>query len=120
MLWLVAAITFVVLRIRSPVDGDITPSPHAPLEEQILQPLVLGSVTGGYILLWAWRLAVAFRGARARLRGRERNATAMRQPLSRRLGWAAVVILLLVIALVVACWPLIIVFIVLNTHEMPH
>lgn len=77
MLWLVAVITFVVLRIQYPEDGDITITPHAPLEEHVLQLLALGGVIGGYILLWAWWLALAFRGARARLRGRERNASAM-------------------------------------------
>lgn len=68
MLWLVAVITVLVLRIQYPVDGAIPPSPHAPLEEQILQPLALGSVVGGYMFLWAWWLAIAIRGTRARLR----------------------------------------------------
>jgi hypothetical protein len=100
MLWLVAVITFVVLRIQYPVDGDITITPHAPPEEHVLQLLALGGVIGGYILLWAWWLALAFRGARARLRGRERNATAMPQPLSQRLGHVAVVILTLIIVVI--------------------
>lgn len=100
MLWLVAVITFVVLRIQYPVDGDITITPHAPLEEHVLQLLALGGVIGGYILLWAWWLALAFRGTRARLRGRERNATAMPQPLSQRLGLVAVVILTLIIVVI--------------------
>ncbi len=98
MLWLVAVITFVVLRIQYPVDGDITISPHAPLEEEILQLLALGSVIGGYIIMWAWLLALAVRGARAQ--DHERNATAMRQPLSQRLGRVAVVILTLIIMVI--------------------
>ncbi len=31
MLWLVAVVTFVVLRIQYPVDSDVTISPHAPV-----------------------------------------------------------------------------------------
>lgn len=100
MLWLVAVITFVVLRIQYPVDGDITITPHAPLEEHVLQILASGGVIGGYILLWAWWLALAFRGARARLRGRERNATAMPQAPSQRLGPVPLVILTLVIVVI--------------------
>lgn len=68
MLWLVAVIAVLVLRIQYPVDGAIPPSPHAPLEEQMLQSLALGSVVGGYIIVWAWWLAIAIRGTRARLR----------------------------------------------------
>jgi len=100
MLWLVAVITVVVLRIQYPVDGDITITPHAPLEEHVLQLLALGGVIGGYILFWAWWLALAFRGARARSRGRERNATAMPQPLSQRLDHVAIVILTLIIVVI--------------------
>ncbi len=122
MLWLVAVISFVVLRIQYPVDGDITISPHAPLEEQILQLLALGSVIGGYIIMWAWWLALAVRGARARSRGHERSATAMRQSLSQRLGRGAVVILSLIIVVVVgATCPFVIIAIFwLLGHEMPH
>lgn len=68
MLWLVAVITVLALRIQYPVGGAIPPSPYAPLEEQMLQPLALGSVFGGYMVLWAWWLAIAIRGTRARLR----------------------------------------------------
>lgn len=101
MLWLVAVIIVVVLRIQYPVDGAIVPSPHAPLEEQILQPLVPGSVIGGYMFLWAWWLAIMFRGARARSRRHERTATAMPQPLLQRLGRVAVAILALIVVLIV-------------------
>ena len=120
MLWLLAAITFVVLRIRYPVGGDITISPHVPLMEHVLQVLALGGVVGGYIIVHVWWFALTIYEARVRSRGHERSATTMRQSLSQRLGRGAVVILLLVITLVVASWPLIIVFIMLNTHEMPH
>src|SRR5262249_18319329 len=37
MLWLLAAISFVVLRLQYPVGGDITISPNVPLMENILQ-----------------------------------------------------------------------------------
>ena len=103
MLWLVAVITFVVIRIQFPAGGDITITPHAPQEEHVLQFLALGGVIGGYILLWAWWLALASRGSPARLRGRERNATAIPQPLSQRLGQVghvAVVILTLMIVVI--------------------
>jgi hypothetical protein len=58
MLWLLAVITFVVLRIRYPVGGDITISPNVPLMEHILQVLALGGVVGGYIIVFAWWLAL--------------------------------------------------------------
>src|SRR5258706_9901636 len=84
MLWLLAAITFVVLRIRYPVGGDITISPHVPLMEHVLQILALGGIIGGYSIVWAWSTALAFYEARARSRGHERHAAAMRQQLSPR------------------------------------
>lgn len=101
MLWLVAVITFVVLRIQYPVDGAITITPHAPVMQHVLQILALGGVAGGYLFLWAWWLAIAFRGARARLRDHERNATAMRQPLWQGPGRVAVIILTLAIVVIV-------------------
>jgi hypothetical protein len=58
MPWLLAVITFVVLRIRYPVGGDITVSPHVPLLEHILQVLALGGVVGGYLIGFAWWLAL--------------------------------------------------------------
>ena len=82
MLWLLAAITFVVLRIRYPVGGDITISPNVPLMEHVLQVLALGAIIGGYIIVWAWSLALAIYEAAVRSRGHERHATAMRQQLS--------------------------------------
>ncbi len=59
MLWLLAVISFVVLRIRYPVGGDITISPNVPLMEHVLQLLALGGVIGGYLIVWAWLLALA-------------------------------------------------------------
>jgi hypothetical protein len=52
-------ITFVVLRIRYPVDGDITISPNVPLMEHVLQILALGGVVGGFYIVFAWWLALA-------------------------------------------------------------
>jgi hypothetical protein len=100
MLWLLAAITFVVLRIRYPVGGDITISPHVPLMEHVLQVLALGGVVGGYIIVWAWWIALAIYEARVRSRGHERHAAAMRQQLSPRRGHTAADIVLLIMALV--------------------
>jgi len=82
MLWLLAAITFVVLRIRDPVGGDITISPHVPLMEHVLQLLALGAIFGGYSIVWAWSLALAIYEARVRSRGHERHAAAIRQQIS--------------------------------------
>src|SRR5712691_3478347 len=89
MLWLLAAITFVVLRIRYPVGGDITISPHVPLMEHVLHVLALGGIIGGYIIVWAWSLALAIYEARVRSRGHERHAAAMQQQLSPRRGHTA-------------------------------
>lgn len=86
MLWLVAAFTFVALRIQYPVGGDITISPNAPLVEHVLQALALGGIIGGYILVWAWRLALALYEAVVGSRGHERHAAVMRQQLSQRRG----------------------------------
>jgi hypothetical protein len=66
MLWLVAAITFVVLRIRYPVGGDITISPNVPLMEHVLQVLALVGIIGGYIIVWAWGFALAVYETRVR------------------------------------------------------
>jgi hypothetical protein len=68
MLWLLAVITFVVLRIRYPVGGDITISPNVPLMEHVLQILASGGVVGGYIIVFAWWLALVIYEAVRRLR----------------------------------------------------
>ncbi len=86
MLWLLAAITFVVLRIRYPVGGDITISPHVPLMEHVLQVLAL----------------VAVYETRVRSRGHERNAAAMWQQLWQPSGHVAWDIVLLIMILVMA------------------
>ena len=82
MLWLLAVITFVVLRLRYPVDGDITISPHVPLMEHVLQVLALGGIIGGHIMVWAWWLAFIIYESRVRSRGHERHAAAVWQQLS--------------------------------------
>lgn len=122
LLWLVAVLSVVVLRIQYPVEGHIVPSPTAPLEEQILQNLVVGSVVGGYILLWAWWLANVVRGSRARSRRKALNATATPQPLWLRLGRLTVVILGLIVMVVVgaACPFAIIGIELLLGHAAPH
>ena len=66
MLWLLAVISFVVLRLRYPVGGDITISPNAPPMEHVLQLLALGGVIGGYLIVWAWLLALAIYEAAVR------------------------------------------------------
>ena len=96
MLWLLAVITFVVLRIRYPVGGDITISPNVPLMEHILQVLALGGVVGGFIIVQAWWLALAIYETRVR------KAPAIWQQLSQRPGNVAVVIALLIMTLFLA------------------
>jgi hypothetical protein len=68
MLWLLAAITFVVLRMRYPVGGDITLSPNVPPMEHVLQILASGGVVGGYIIVFAWWLALSIYQSVRRLR----------------------------------------------------
>ena len=102
MLWLLAAITFVVLRIRYPVGGDITISPNVPLMEHVLQVLALGGVVGGYIIVSAWWFALAVYETRVRSRGHERNAAAMWQQLWQPSGHVAWDIVLLIMILVMA------------------
>jgi hypothetical protein len=97
MLWLLAAISFVVLRIRYPVGGDITISPNVPLMEHVLQVLALGGIIGGHIIWWAWFIAVNIHGAAVRSRGHD---AAMRQQLSQRRGHVAWGIVLLIMTLV--------------------
>jgi len=102
MLWLLAAITFVVLRIRYPVGGDITISPHVPLMEHVLQVLALGGIIGGYIIVSAWWFALAVYETRVRSRGHERHAAAMWQQLWQPSGHVAWDIVLLIMILVMA------------------
>lgn len=101
MLWLLAAISFVVLRIRYPVGGDITISPNVPLLEHVFQLLALGGIIGGYLIVWTSWLALAIYEAVVRSRGHEHNAAAMQQLAPRR-GYVVVVarIVLLIMALV--------------------
>lgn len=123
VLWLVAVVTFVIVRIQYPVDGDITISPpHAPLMQQILQLLGLGSIIGGHMFLWAWWLAIAIRGARARSRNRQRRDTAMRQPLLQGTGGVAIAILapILVVVVGATCPFVLIAIVLLLGHPMPH
>jgi hypothetical protein len=68
MLWLMAVITFVVLRVRYPIDGDITISPPVPLVEHVLQILALIGVVGGFYLVFAWWLALVIYQAMRRQR----------------------------------------------------
>jgi hypothetical protein len=66
MLWPLAAITFILLRIRYPVGGDITISPNAPLMEHVLQVLALGGVVGGYVIVCTSKIALAVYETRVR------------------------------------------------------
>lgn len=102
VLWLLAAISFVVLRIRYPVGGDITISANVPLMEHVLQLLALGGIIGGYLIGWAWWIALAIYEIVVRSRGHEHNAAAMQQQLAPRRGSVVVVarIALLIMALV--------------------
>lgn len=122
MLWLVAVTAFVVLTLHYPVKGATTISPHVTLEEQILMLLAIGSALGGYVLLFAWWLALFVRAVRARSRVRERNATAKRQTPRQRLGDGAVVILALIIVVVLTpTFPFVlIVSSLLLSYVMPH
>jgi hypothetical protein len=60
----------------------------------------MGGVIGGYILVWAWRLALAIYEAAARSRSHQSNAAIMAQPLLQRRGHVAWDIVLLFLALV--------------------
>ena len=100
MLWLLAAISFVVLRRRYPVGGDITISPNVPLMEHALQVLALGGIVGGYIIFWVWRTALLIHAVRSR--GHERNAAAIWQQLWHPHGHVAWDIVLLIMVLVLA------------------
>src|SRR5260370_35184811 len=51
MLWLLAAITFVGLSIRSPVGGDIPISANVPMMDHCRQEPALGGVFDGLLLL---------------------------------------------------------------------
>jgi hypothetical protein len=98
MLWLLAAISFVVLRLRYPVGGDITISPNVPLMESVLQVLALGGIVGGYIIFLAWRPALLIHAVRSR--GHERNAAARWQQLWQPHGHVVWDIVLLIMVLV--------------------
>jgi hypothetical protein len=99
MLWLLAAVSFVVLRLRYPVGGDITIAPTVPLMEHVLQVLALGGIIGGYSVVWAWMFALQIHGAAVRSRGLD---AAMWQQLSQRRGHVAWGIVLLIMTLVLA------------------
>ena len=99
MLWLLAAISFVVLRLRYPVGGDITISPNVPLMEHVLQVLALGGIIGGYIIFWVWMFALQIHGAAVRSRDLD---AAMWQQLAQRRGHVAWGIVLLIMVLVLA------------------
>jgi hypothetical protein len=98
MLWLLAAISFVVLRLRYPVGGDITISPNVPLMEQVLQVLALGGILGGYIIFWARWFALNIYGARSG--GHERNIAAAWKQLWQPHGHVVWDIVLLIMVLV--------------------
>jgi hypothetical protein len=118
MLWLLAAITFVVLRIRYPVGGDITISPNVPLMEHVLQVLALGGVVGGYIIVWAWRFGLTIYETRVRSQGHERNAAAMWQQLWQPSGHVAWDIVLLIMILVMAAAIVFVIIVVVTIISM--
>jgi hypothetical protein len=99
MLWLLAAISFVVLRIRYPVGGDITISPNVPLMEQVLQVLATVGILGGFFILWVWQTAQNIHNA-VRSRGHKRNIAAVWQQLWQPHGHVAWDIVLLIMLLV--------------------
>jgi hypothetical protein len=98
MLWLLAAISFVVLRLRYPVGGDITISPNGPLMEHVLQVLALGGILGGYIIVWSWRFALQIHAARSQ--GHKRNVAAIWHQLWQPHGHVVWDIVLLIMVLV--------------------
>jgi len=98
MLWLLAAISFVVLRRRYPVGGDITISPNVPLMEHILQVLATVGILGGWIIVLAWQPALSLHAARSR--DRERNIAAIWQHFWQPHGHVVWDIVLLIMVLV--------------------
>jgi hypothetical protein len=98
MLWLLAAISFVVLRLRYPVGGDITISPNGPLMESVLQVLAVGGILGGYFIVWVWRTAQNIHAARSQ--GHKRNIAAVWQQLWQPHGHVVWDIVLLIMVLV--------------------
>src|SRR5260221_12101922 len=118
MLWLLAAITFVVLRIRYPVGGDITISPNVPLMEHVLQVLALGGVVCGYIIFWTWWFALTIYEIRVRSTGYERNAAPMRQQLCQPDGHVAWDIVLLIMMLVIAAAAVFVIIVLVTIISM--
>jgi hypothetical protein len=98
MLWLLAAISFVVLRLQYPVGGDITISPNVPLMENILQVLATVGILGGWIIVLAWQPALFIHAARSR--DRERNIAAIWQHFWQPHGHVVWDIVLLIMVLV--------------------